>query len=137
MKIELPTEESQTELSVVPLVNVVFLLLVYFMLIGQVASPEPLDVRPPESTSGGDDTDQASVRILLTRDGQIAVGRVVVPASRLTERVAGILAEQPEATFQVKSDARVEAVRMIRLMERLRAAGVERLTLMTEQAGSR
>lgn len=137
MKIELPTEEAQTELSVVPLVNVVFLLLVYFMLIGQVASPEPLDVRLPESTRGGDETDRASVQILLTRDGQIAVDRVVVPASRLSERVAGILAERPGATFQVRADARMEAVGMIRLMERLRAAGVERLTLLTEQAGSR
>lgn len=136
MKIAPPTEESRTELSVVPLVNVVFLLLVFFMLVGQIASPEPLDVQPPRSISGAEDAGQ-NVRILLTRDGQIAVERVVVPVSRLTERVTGILAEQPGAIFQVKADARVEAVRMIRTVESLRDAGVERLTLMTEQDTSR
>lgn len=136
MKIPLPTEETRTELSVVPLVNVVFLLLIFFMLVGQVASPEALDVQPPRSTSGTEPADE-TIKILLTRDGQIAVERVVVPASRVTQRVAAILAERPAAAFQVKADARVEAVTMIRTMERLRAAGVEQLTLLTEQDRSR
>lgn len=136
MKIPLPTEETWTELSVVPLVNVVFLLLIFFMLVGQVSSPEALDVQPPTSTSGTDPADE-TIKILLTRDGQIAVERVVVPASRVTQRVAAILAERPAAAFQVKADARVEAVTMIRTMERLRAAGVEQLTLLTEQDRSR
>lgn len=131
MKLPQPTEETRTELSVVPLVNVVFLLLVFFMLVGQVSSPEALDVRPPRSTSGTDPATD-TIRILLTRDGQVAVERVVVPASQLTRRAAEILAEQPAAAFQIKADSRVEAVRMIRTMESLRAAGVEKLTLVTE-----
>lgn len=136
MRITPPTEDSWTELSVVPLVNVVFLLLVFFMLVGQISSPEPLDVQPPRSVSDREGSGE-SVRVLLTRDGQIAVEHMVVPASRLSERVAGILAEEPGATFQIKADARVDAVQMIRIMESLREAGVERLTLLTEQVGPR
>jgi len=136
MKIPPPTEGSRTELSVVPLVNVVFLLLIFFMLVGQVSSPEPLDIDPPRSVSGREDSGRA-VKVLLTRDGQIAVQSVVLPAAALSERVGGILADQPDAEFQVKADARVEAVRMIEVMESLRAAGVERLTLLTEQAPAR
>lgn len=133
MKIAPPPEDNWTELSVVPLVNVVFLLLIFFMLVGQVSSPEPLNVQPPRSSSGADFDPGQPVRVLLTRDGQIAVARVVVPAAGLTERVADILAEQPAATFQIKADARVDAVQVIRTMESLRDAGVERLTLLTEQ----
>lgn len=136
MKIPPPTEEHRTELSVVPLVNVVFLLLVFFMLAGQISSPEPLDVQPPRSISDQEATEEG-VSVLLTLDGQVALERVVVPESELTERTAAILAERPAAAFQVKADARVDAVRMIRIMESLRAAGVERLTLLTEQDRSR
>ncbi len=136
MKIPPPTEEHRTELSVVPLVNVVFLLLVFFMLAGQISSPEPLDVQPPRSISDQEATEEG-VTVLLTRDGEVALERVVVTESELTERVAGILAERPAAAFQVKADARVDAIRMIRIMEGLRAAGVERLTLLTEQDRSR
>lgn len=133
MKIAPPTEDNRTELSVVPLVNVVFLLLIFFMLVGQVSSPEPLDVQPPRSSSGSDAEPGQPIRVLLTRDGQIAVERVVVPAGGLTRRVADILAAQPAASFQIKADARVDAVQVIRTMESLRDAGVERLTLLTER----
>ncbi len=136
MKIPPPTEEHRTELSVVPLVNVVFLLLVFFMLAGQISSPEPLDVQPPRSISDQEATEEG-VNVLLTRDGQVALEHVVVSESELTERVAAILAERPAAAFQVKADARVDAVLMIRIMEGLRAAGVEQLTLLTEQDRSR
>jgi len=131
MKIAPPPEGSRSELSVVPLVNVVFLLLVFFMLVGRLSSPEPLDIQPPRSVSGKDDTGQA-VRILLTRDGRVAVDRDIVPESALTGQVAKILAERPAASFQVKADGRTDAVWVIRVMERLRAAGVQRLTLLTE-----
>lgn len=136
MKITPPTEANRSELSVVPLVNVVFLLLVFFMLVGQIKSPEPLDVQPPQSLSDKDGAERP-VRILLTRGGEIAVERTVVRESQLTERVAQRLARDPSARFQVKADARTEGVLLIRVMERLHAAGVTQLTLLTEQRAGR
>lgn len=135
MKIGAPTDDSRSELSIVPLVNVVFLLLVFFMLVGRLASPEPLDIQPPKSMSGKNDTGQ-TVKILLTRNGQVAIDRDVVPRSQIGEYVSKILSEQPSASFQVKADARADAVSMIELMERLRAKGVQRLTLLTQRGAA-
>lgn len=136
MKITSPPEVGRSEPSVVPLVNVVFLLLVFFMLVGRIVAPEPLDIEPPRSVSGEDDTGQ-TVRILLTSDGRLAVDRTVIPESQLAARVSRILADRPTASFQIKADARVDGVSMIRIMERLQAAGVESLTLLTERGRSR
>lgn len=134
MRIKPPTEPHRSELSVVPLVNIVFLLLIFFMLVGQVSSPEPLNVEPPRSASGKEDTGQ-TVKILLTRDGRIAMDQAVIARSDLDQRVADVLSRRPDASFQIKADARVDAVAMIRTMEQLRDAGVERLSLLTERGG--
>lgn len=132
MKITPPNDERRPEPSVVPLVNVVFLLLVFFMLVGRLAAPEPLDIQPPRSLSGEDDTGQ-TVKILLTREHSIAINRTVVRESELAGRVSEILAHSPAASFQIKADANADAVWMIGIMETLRGAGVERLTLLTER----
>jgi biopolymer transport protein ExbD len=132
MKIDPPIEASRSELSVVPLVNVVFLLLVFFMLVGQITSPEPLRVDPPRSESGHEDTGQ-TVKILVTRDGRIAIDSEVIPALKLDDRVARIIAANPSASFQIKADGSADGVALIRTMERLRASGVKRLTLLTER----
>lgn len=136
MKIAPPVEESRTELSVVPLVNVVFLLLVFFMLVGQITSPEPLEVDPPVSEIGTEET-PGTAKVLLTRDGRVAVDGVVLAEADLTGRVADMLADRPATTFQIKADADTDAVRLIRIMERLRSGGVEKLTLLTELKHSR
>ena len=136
MKITPPTEASRAELSVVPLVNVVFLLLVFFMLVGQVVSPDPVDVDPPRSESGTSDPGQA-VRILMTRDGRVALNRNIIAPSLLPDRVARIIAERPAASFQIKADAGADGVAVIRIMELLRDAGVERLPLLTERDRTR
>lgn len=133
MKIAPPVEENRTELSVVPLVNVVFLLLVFFMLVGQITSPEPLEVDPPVSEVGTEET-PGTVKILLTRDGRVAVDGVVLSEADLTGRIAAMLADRPATAFQIKADADTDAMRLIRIMERLRSGGVESLTLLTEQA---
>lgn len=132
MRIEAPAEDNRTELSVVPLVNIVFLLLIFFMIVGRLASPEPLDIHPPRSVNGRNDTGR-TVTILLTRNGQAAIGRVIVSESELAARVGRILADQPLASFEIKADARSQAVSLIRIMERLHAEGVQRLTLVTEK----
>lgn len=132
MRIAPPTDGRRPEPSVVPLVNVVFLLLVFFMLVGKLASPEPLDIDPPRSLSGKDDTRQA-VKVLLTRERRIAIDRTVVPESELSARIAAILTDRPSASFQIKVDANADAVWMIGVLESLRAAGIDRLTLLTER----
>jgi len=43
-----PTEER-----VLPLINVVFLLLIFFMLAGSLSVTEPFDIEPPASQSQG------------------------------------------------------------------------------------
>jgi len=136
MRIRSPEEQNRSEISVVPLVNVVFLLLVFFMLVGRVTSPDPLSIDPPRSESGIDDTGGA-VKIYVTRDGRVALGSETVPVNLLGERIAGLLDARPSASFQLKADAQGDGVRLIRVMEQLRGAGVERLTLLTEQGPPR
>lgn len=132
MRIAPPNEDSRSELSIVPLVNVVFLLLVFFMLVGKLTSPEPLDIHPPHSMSGEDDTGQ-TVKILLTRDGRVAVNQTVIPESELGARVQQILEDQPSASFQIKADGNADAQWLIGIMQHLRAKGVQRLTLLTDK----
>ncbi|MEY8838250.1 ExbD/TolR family protein, partial [Cribrihabitans sp. XS_ASV171] len=37
--------------SIVPMINVVFLLLIFFLMTSQLAQPDPFDVTPPEAQS--------------------------------------------------------------------------------------
>jgi len=59
--------------SVLPLINVVFLLLVFFMVAGRLSGGDPFEVTPPESGTEGPAA-TAPMRVLLAADGRLALG---------------------------------------------------------------
>jgi len=120
-----PTEER-----ILPLINVVFLLLIFFMLTGSLSMSEPFDIEPPASQSQSAHEPEA-VMILMARDGRLALDNTAMPEDRLLEAVAEQIREHPEATITLKADARLPANRLVRFTQALHAAGLEQLRLLT------
>ena len=126
------TAQRRRELvNITPLIDVVFILLVFFMLAGAIERPEELEVSPPISAS-----DEASnvedVVILVDKDGSVAFQGTVMPSDFELVRTATVwFAVRPDSSIQLKADADADAARVIEVMELLREAGAQYLVLLT------
>ena len=129
MRLPAPERRDQGE-NVIPLINVVFLLLIFFMLAGSFQATEPFEVEPPEVRAGEPEDDDEGV-ILLGADGQLAFEGERLEAGALADRVRTRLEETPELELRLKADGDVVAERLLETMDLLRDAGVERLLLLT------
>ena len=121
---------------ILPLINVVFLLLIFFMLAGRLAATDPFQIDPPVSSSEG----LVTVEDLLVQvgvDGRLALNGEEMGEDALGAAVAERLAENGAAAAPVrlKADGTVEAARVVAIMEILRGAGVESVQLLTLPAG--
>lgn len=116
--------------SILPLTNVVFLLLIFFMLAGRLASPEAFDIQPPVSSSEAQ-ARRDGLEIQVASNGQIALDGETLDLAALEARVASELASQPGLALRLKADAGGEATRVVAVMQALRAAGGERVRLIT------
>lgn len=125
-----PPRPRSDEERILPLINVVFLLLIFFMLAGKLAASDPFDIAPP--VSGSEASPGAEeLTVLLGADGTLALDGAVIAAAALEAAVAERLSGDETTRVRLKADGRAEATRVVAVMERLRAAGVERLTLLT------
>ncbi|GMG83531.1 hypothetical protein LNKW23_27440 [Paralimibaculum aggregatum] len=120
--------------GVLPLVNVVFLLLIFFMVAGQLTRADPFEIAPPVSGSEGAAPD-APPTVWVGPEGQLSLGEAAMDEAALVAAVAGA-AGASEAGVRVLADGRVEARRLVRLVAALRAAGVGEVTLMTVARGT-
>jgi len=68
--------------------------------------------------------------VLMAGDGRLAVAGRRVSEAELLGLVGGAEADGPTAV-SLKADAALEAVQVVMLLEKLRAAGVRSITLMT------
>lgn len=132
MKFGMQSQERRLDLTVLPMVNVVFLLLIFFMLVGRVGPSEELEVVPPRSTSGQIESGQP-LRVEINRGGVIALDGRIMDTTELIVTVTDILRQDPATQLQLKADAGLDANRLIRIMETLRLLGVAKLTLVTER----
>ena len=133
MRFQTPRPRNDEE-RVLPLINVVFLLLIFFMLAGKLSASDPFQVVPPRSLSEGPPAPQDSL-VLVGTDGRLALDGVVMEGPALKAALAERLAGAAEVRVRLKADGRAEAARVVAVMELLREAGVERLKLLTVPEG--
>ena len=122
------TGRSGADVGVLPLINVVFLLLIFFMLAGQFASEGPFPIMPTESSSETEPGEQDLI-VVIGPDGTIATG----DRHATIDDLPGLLAARTDgqSTVWLRSDAGAEAVRVIDVMHAIRDAGIEEVRLLT------
>lgn len=112
MRIDMPQRRRRGE-SIIPMINVVFLLLIFFLLTAQIAPPEPFSVSPPASR-----TDEAARQqgVLYVSDA----GEVAYDAARGEDVWALIAARDTGLPLEIRADAATPAAGVAALLRRLR-----------------
>lgn len=125
-----PNEDER----ILPLTNVIFLLLIFFMLVGHLSSTDTLAIQPPHSVS---DTaaERNGLLIQVNADGAIALDGTPIRPAALKMAVHAYLQSHPNGTgIRLKADGLVDAARVVAVMRVLKQAGAERLRLLTRPA---
>lgn len=101
--------------SIVPMINVVFLLLIFFLMTSQIAPPEPFEVAPPMATTH-QETD-TEVTLYIGKTGEIAY-----QDHRGEDAVKQAVQAAAEAkVFRIRADADLEASTLASLLKSLSA----------------
>ncbi len=129
MKFQFQKQEEEPD-TVLPLINVVFLLLIFFIMTGALHAVDYFNVNPPSSSSEF----QASLDdtiILIGSNGRIAIDNIEVDEVDLQLTVSDKMAANASAVFRIKADGRVDAIRVVEVMELIEAVGVRSVMLLT------
>lgn len=124
------TSRKRDDDRVLPLINVVFLLLIFFMLAGRFAEADPFDLEPPESISEASDKPGLTI-VQFGREREVAIDGEVMANDDLDQTLQERVATGSIKGVRVKAHAAASAQDVIRLLARLSDAGIEDLRLMT------
>ena len=112
--------------SLTPMIDVVFLLLVFFML----ASRFGIDNALPLATGGGGDAPwQGPPRLVQVLPGAVTLNGRPVAEATLAEALAPLL-PAPDAPVLLRAGDGVTLARLVAVIDALRAAGMTRLVLV-------
>jgi biopolymer transport protein ExbD len=134
MRFQRSTPQYGDDERILPLINVVFLLLIFFMLAGRLAVSDPFKVDPALSASEGPVT-APDILVLVGADGRLALDDAIKDEAGLKAAVAERMSKEkaagPSPRVRLKADGRAPATRVVAVMELLRSAGVQKINLLT------
>jgi len=120
-------------ITILPLINVVFLLLIFIVLSGVISSPDPFELVPPEASAGEDVENVGSDTIVYVADTGELRFRDLGDETDVLVLIGQLAGSGGLETLTVRADAGVPAVRIVKLIERLRATGIARIQLQAER----
>lgn len=130
-----PRRRTTDDERILPLINIVFLLLIFFMVSGQITASDPFVVKPPESQTDAVAGERELV-IHLGVDGQLALDGAQVSETEFEILLSKRLNFGKPETVWLKSDGQADTDQLISLMETMRDSGVEDLKLLTTRRGA-
>lgn len=130
MRIEL-SSRSRRRSSLTPLIDVVFLLLVFYMLVSRLVSLQTINLNAPVIESQGG-TMEGAVLVRLLENGRLDLNGIPLDLNQLQNRVRDYLARNPQQPFLVRPAPSVPLQPLVDVLDRLNKAGASHITLVKQ-----
>lgn len=113
--------------SIVPMINVMFLLLIFFLMTSRLASPGPFEVTPPEAKT--DAEAEAEPVLFVSAEGRIAFDR-----HERAQAIAALARQSPQGSvIQLRADTGLEPKKLAAILRYRSRAGLSRVELVVAQ----
>jgi biopolymer transport protein ExbD len=131
MKITMPKEKRALPENTIALINVVFLMLIFFLIVGTVAAPLSKDLQPAWTSQRPLVPPHPQV-IEINAAGEISFQGKSIALDRLGSTARQITTANSDENFiKLAADHELEAGRLIEILETLKAAKVDNIRLVT------
>ena len=125
-------DELKSDINVTPLVDVMLVLLVVFMVVTPLLRQQ-LPIELPVAEHSRDSQDSSQVTLVAGADGSLLLNEQAVTAEALDSALRDLYAARLEKTIFLEADRSLPYSRVVDLMDACRAAGVERIGIVTKK----
>jgi len=120
--------------NVTPMIDVVMVLIVFYLLVGQLAVDRRASIDLPSSRTGIDESAEIDpILIGIHVDGVLTINGEPIERERFAGEIQGMHTRMPSTPVRVRGDRDTPFGLIRPIMDQLRDGGITRVELMTEQ----
>ncbi|WP_136255414.1 MULTISPECIES: ExbD/TolR family protein [Halomonadaceae] len=124
---------SEGEVNLTPMLDVVFIMLIFFIVTTSFIKESGVEIQRPESSAATPRPD-AQVMVAITAEGSVWVDGQPVDLHRLGDTVSALVTDQGAVVIQADRESTTGL--LIEVMDSLRDAGVENLAVAASREAS-
>ena len=125
-------DNEEGEINVTPMLDVVFIMLIFFIVTASFVKESGIDVNRPDASTA-EVKDRANILIGINEAGEIWINRRRVEVGQLRANIERLHAENPQGSVVIQADEQATTKQLVAVMDAARQAGVYNVSIAAQQ----
>lgn len=124
------------EVQISPLIDVIFLLLIFYAVTTQFVTDERLKLDLPEAETAeevGRTREERPPLVKVAQDGSVWIDDEEVPKEELASRIEELVSRRPEQTLILQGDQGADYGVVVKVLDTARGVGAKSIQMSTER----
>lgn len=127
-----PKKRYEIQMPLTSLIDIVFMLLIYFLLTTNFMVDEGISIKLPQARAAAPQTEEV-ITVFVDSQGRSFLDNAEVPTDQLFDRLKARIGTQTDKLVVVRADRTLMLNQAVKVMDIAKAAGAGRLCLATEK----
>ncbi len=124
-------EEEESEVNLTPMLDVVFIMLIFFIVTASFVKEAGIDVNRPDAATA-ERKEKGNILVAINEEGQIWIDRRQVDVRALRANIERLHAENPQGMVIIQADEESKNKLLVQVMDAARLAGVKNVAIAAE-----
>ena len=129
------TQEEETEINITPMLDVVFIMLIFFIVTTSFIKETGIDPNRPEAETASPNA-HGNILIAISEFDQVWMNKGQVELAQIRAMVESAVAEIPESSVIIIADEKASTGVLIDLMDQVRLGGVSNIMVAAKEVGN-
>ena len=125
-------DEKEANIDMTPMLDVVFIMLIFFIVTASFVKEAGIDVNRPEAATAVK-KDRANILIAISDKGEIWINKRRIDVRAVQANIERLHAENPQGTVVIQADKKATTETLIKVMDASRAAGVYDVSIAAQE----
>jgi biopolymer transport protein ExbD len=125
-------DEEEATIDMTPMLDVVFIMLIFFIVTASFVKEAGIDVNRPEAATAVK-KDRAGILIAISDKGEIWINKRRIDERAVQANIERLHAENPQGTVVIQADKKATTETLIKVMDASRAAGVYDVSIAAQE----
>ena len=127
----LAAEDEENEINLTPMLDVVFIMLIFFIVTASFIKEAGIQVTRPEALTA-DKQEDAAILIAISPNDEIWIDRRQVEPRAIRPNLERLHAENPQGSVVIQADKDSKNGLLVEVMDAARLAGIKNVSLAAE-----
>ena len=125
-------QKDEAEINITPMLDIVFIMLIFFIVTTSFTKETGANITKPEALST-ERKPRGNILVGLQSNGEIWMNNGPIDIRAVRTFVESALAENPEGQVVLISDIGARTGDLVKVMDQIKLAGVEKITISADQ----